>query len=152
MKKTKDIENFFRVINFDYPEWIPVVVGLPPATWFKYGQDLETIVLSHPVLFPNYIKGDFEHIELTRGYQLGRWVDVFGTVWDNVEEGAHDNGTYEAIAARIPPIGTRVTVLFSRKVLEAHTFPPLKLPQEVLDARKERDEKRKREAKEAEKK
>jgi hypothetical protein len=75
---------------------------------------------------------------------------------DNTEEGALDNGTYEAIALRIPPIGTRVTVLFSRTVLEAHEFAALKLPQEVLDARKERDEERKlaaaREAKEGEEK
>jgi len=61
---------------------------------------------------------------------------------DNTDEGALDNGTYEAIASRIPPIGTRVTVLFSRNVLEAHTFPPLKLPKEVLEARKKRDEER----------
>ena len=115
MKKTKDTENFFRVINFDYPEWIPVMVGLPPATWFRYGRDLETIVLSHPVLFPNYIKGDFEHIELTRGYQLGRWVDVFGTVWDNVEEGA-DSSPVESLAP-----------LRDWDTLDAYAFPdPLK--------------------------
>lgn len=62
---------------------------------------------------------------------------------DNTDEGALDNGTYEAVALRIPDIGTRVTILFSRTVLEAHTFAPLKLPQEVLDARKKRDEERK---------
>ncbi|MHC4729651.1 MAG: YdjY domain-containing protein, partial [Planctomycetota bacterium] len=62
---------------------------------------------------------------------------------DNTDEGALDNGTYEAVALRIPPIGTRVTVLFSRTVLEAHELPPLKLPQEVLDARKKRDEDKK---------
>jgi hypothetical protein len=62
---------------------------------------------------------------------------------DNTDEGALDNGTYEAIALRIPPIGTRVKVLFSRKVLEAHTFPPLELPKEVLEARKKRDAEKK---------
>jgi hypothetical protein len=70
---------------------------------------------------------------------------------DNTDEGSLDNGTYEAIALRIPPIGTRVTVIFSRKVLEAHTFPPLKLPQEVLDARKRRDEEKKAAAEAAKK-
>jgi len=59
---------------------------------------------------------------------------------DNTDEGALDNGTYEAVALRIPPLGTRVTVLFSRTVLEAHAYPPLDLPQDVLDARKQRDE------------
>ena len=72
---------------------------------------------------------------------------------DNTDEGALDNGTYAAVALRVPPIGTRVTVLFSRTVLEAHVFPPLELPKDVLDARKKRDEEKKlaaaREAKEA---
>ena len=70
---------------------------------------------------------------------------------DNTDEGSLDNGTYEAIALRIPPIGTRVTVIFSRKVLEAHTFAPLKLPQDVLDARQKRDEEKKAAAEEAKK-
>jgi len=58
---------------------------------------------------------------------------------DNTEEGALDNGTYEAIALRIPELGTRVTVVFSKKELPYFEFEPLKLPKEVLDARKQRD-------------
>ncbi|MHC4548483.1 MAG: YdjY domain-containing protein [Planctomycetota bacterium] len=58
---------------------------------------------------------------------------------DNIEEGGLDNGAYEAIAARIPPLGTRVTVLFSRKELQAKKYPPLQLPEEILEARRQRD-------------
>ncbi len=60
---------------------------------------------------------------------------------DNTEEGAAENGTYEAIPARLPEIGTRVTVFFSRKPLEGVTeFKPLELPEEVLAERKRRAE------------
>ncbi len=60
---------------------------------------------------------------------------------DNTEEGAAENGTYEAIPARLPEIGTRVTVLFSRSALEGVTeFKPLDLPEEVLAERKRRAE------------
>lgn len=60
---------------------------------------------------------------------------------DNTEEGAAENGTYEAIPDRVPEVGTRVTVLFSRKPLEGVTeFKPLELPDEVLAERKRRAE------------
>jgi len=66
---------------------------------------------------------------------------------DNTEEGAPDNGTYEAIHARVPESGTRVTVLLSRKPLDNVTeFKPLELPEEVLEARRQREAEKKKEA------
>jgi len=63
------------------------------------------------------------------------------TIIDNTEEGAPDNGTYEAIADRIPDVGTRVTVLFSGRPLDGVTeFKALELPEEVLAERKKRAE------------
>jgi len=56
---------------------------------------------------------------------------------DNLEDGALDNGAYEAIPLRIPKTGTRVTVVFSRKKLEAETYEPLKLNDELKKAREE---------------
>jgi len=66
---------------------------------------------------------------------------------DNTEEGGLENGAYEAIAQRIPPIGTRVTVVFSKEPLEAKAYPPLELPKEVLEARKRRAEEKAKEKK-----
>jgi hypothetical protein len=64
---------------------------------------------------------------------------------DNTEEGAPENGTYEAIHARVPEVGTRVTVLFSRKPLDKVTeWKPLELPEEVLEARRKREEEKKK--------
>ena len=60
---------------------------------------------------------------------------------DNTEEGAAENGTYEAIADRLAGVGTRVNVLFARKPLDGVTeFKPLELPEEVLAERKRRQE------------
>ncbi len=56
---------------------------------------------------------------------------------DNTEEGGEENGAYEAIPLRVPPIGTRVTILFSDKKLDgALVHKPLRLPKEVFEARK----------------
>jgi len=87
MSRREDTENFLKVIEYDYPEWIPALFGLMPATWMKYGDDLETIILSHPTLFPDYEEGNFRRITLTRNYQKGMWVDDWGVTWDNIEEG-----------------------------------------------------------------
>lgn len=66
---------------------------------------------------------------------------------DNTEEGGEENGVYEAIPARIPSIGTRVNVVFSKKPLDgAVNHKPLRLPKEVLEARKKREAEKKAEA------
>ena len=70
---------------------------------------------------------------------------------DNTEDGALENGAYEAIHHRIPEIGTRVSVVFSKKKLECHEYEPLEIPEETLKERKRRQEERAKEA-EAEKK
>ena len=70
---------------------------------------------------------------------------------DNTEEGAAENGTYEGIPARLPSVGTRVTVLFARKPLAGVTeFKPLDIPEEVLAERKRRAEEKAKAAAEKE--
>ena len=76
-----------RAVEFRYPQWIPCVVSIMPATWIKHKGEVEKIVLEHPNLFPHYKKGDFKKVKLTRAYQKGRWKDVWGIVWENIEEG-----------------------------------------------------------------
>jgi len=80
-------ENFLRVVEFRHPEWIPCVVSIMPATWIKYKEDVEKIVLKHPELFPHYEEGDFKKIKLSRAYQKGIWKDTWGIVWQNIEDG-----------------------------------------------------------------
>jgi uroporphyrinogen decarboxylase len=80
--------NLLKAIYFDGPEWTPCRVGLMPATWMRYREDLEELVLAHPRLFPDYVKGtrDFDAIENPL-YELGRHTDCWGVVWENRERG-----------------------------------------------------------------
>ncbi|MEM8884737.1 MAG: YdjY domain-containing protein [Planctomycetota bacterium] len=64
-------------------------------------------------------------------------------VVDSTEDGSLDNGAYEAIPIRIPPAGTRVQVVISKKELPAETYKPLKLNEELKKARAAYLEKRK---------
>jgi hypothetical protein len=87
----KDAENFLRMIRFESPEWMPAEIRLLPATWFRYAHSLEEIVLSYPALYPHYEQGDYKRIELPTSYQVGKWVDIFGTTWENIERGLEAN-------------------------------------------------------------
>lgn len=87
MEKRKEVVNYLKTVNFGYPEWIPATVGILPATWMKYGEELEKLLLDHPTIFPHYNKGYFKKMRLSPEYKTGTWVDVWGITWDNKEEG-----------------------------------------------------------------
>ncbi len=86
--RNRHTQNYLKAITFDHPEWIPCRVGLMPATWIKYREELERLVLDHPRIFPGYARGsrDFDRIDDPL-YELGRHTDCWDTVWDNVERG-----------------------------------------------------------------
>lgn len=72
---------------------------------------------------------------------------------DHTEDGAMDNGAYEAIGRRIPKSGTRVQVVFSKKKLkDVIKFEPLKLNDELKKSRAAYLAKKKAEAEAAAKK
>jgi uroporphyrinogen decarboxylase-like protein len=59
-------ENYVGTVRGTGAEWMPIGINMLPALWDSLGDELEEIVLRHPVLFPNYKKGD-------RGE---RWADA----------------------------------------------------------------------------
>lgn len=81
--------NFLKTIYFDYPDWVECHPSVMPATWMKYRDEVEAIVLDHPRAFPGFTKGsvDFDFPNLQPLYESGEHVDTWGTVWKNVERG-----------------------------------------------------------------
>ncbi len=80
-------DNFLKAALFRSPKWIPAKVGILPATWFTHGEELEKIILNYSKIFPEYRKGDFKKTNPFWAYQKGRHTDIWGIVWDNIEEG-----------------------------------------------------------------
>lgn len=97
ISKKERVENYIKTVEFKNPRWVPCRVGIMPATWRKYREELEEIILSHPKIFPDYKRGcvDFDSIK-DPGYRLGGFTDSWGCVWDNVAEGL------EGIVVRSP--------------------------------------------------
>jgi uroporphyrinogen decarboxylase len=108
--RNRQTVNFLKTIYFDHPEWTLCRVGLMPATWMKYRENLEELVLAHPRIFPGYEKGtqDFDHIPSPL-YELGRHTDCWGIVWENIEQGldsipvVHPLQDWSAFDGYIPP-------------------------------------------------
>jgi len=80
-------ENRFRAIEFRTPAWLHVAVSLMPATWSKYREDLEDIVVRHPRLFGEYKRGSQDFDNFGGRYGEGEYTDEWGCVWKNIAQG-----------------------------------------------------------------
>ena len=80
--------SLIKAIKMQSPETIPVAVGMLPAMWLKYGEELQRIVDEYPQFF-NGRKVDYEHPENIVGgtYRAGEHVDEWGCVWSNIDHG-----------------------------------------------------------------
>ena len=102
--------NYVKTILFDHPEWTVCGVGLMPATWIKYREELERLVLAHPRIFPGYERGSRDYDQLDNPlYQPGQHVDCWGVVWENIEPGLdsivvqHPLEDWAALDGYVPP-------------------------------------------------
>lgn len=106
-------ENRLRAFRFQQPEWIPLSAGLPPLMFEHYDPGaLEELMLTHPIIYPGYQEGDFDHT---------RWVhpphqrkdelhtDGWGCVWQTSMDGMigavvkHPLEDWDSLAAIQPP-------------------------------------------------
>jgi len=113
--------NLLKTIYFDYPEWTPCHVGLMPATWIKYREHLEEVILAHPRIFPDHEKNSKDFDDISQAlYELGQHTDCWGTVWDNVERGldsmaiSHPLKDWSAFDDYIPPDPLKVDLFEPR--------------------------------------
>jgi uroporphyrinogen decarboxylase len=80
-------ENCFRAVEYREPEWIPIGVSLMPATWSKYREALEEIVVRHPQIFGAYEKGSQDFDDFGGLYEEGTYTDEWGCRWENIAGG-----------------------------------------------------------------
>lgn len=80
-------EDRLKAIRREGPEFIPVNVWLPPATWALHGKAAEALALRHPELFPVGRRDSNQMAEARGTYRVGTHVDEWGCTWSNVHEG-----------------------------------------------------------------
>jgi uroporphyrinogen decarboxylase len=88
-------ENILRAWSFQNPESIPIASGLPWLNWPEHGYDikqLNSIMLRHKKLFPNFKEGYLEknYYNLKERPDLivgNKYKDGWGCVWETVCDG-----------------------------------------------------------------
>ncbi|HOX39966.1 MAG TPA: uroporphyrinogen decarboxylase family protein [Candidatus Brocadiia bacterium] len=102
-------EDRIKAMEFDHPEFIPIGVGLLPATWISYREKLEEIISRHPIIFGEYAKGSRDFDAVSGLYVEGEQTDAWGCQWKNIRKGCdamcvgHPIPTREAVHTYKPP-------------------------------------------------
>ena len=91
-------EDRIKSLNLESPEQIPVSVGILPAAWMKYREELDGLVAAHPTLFDQQQDRDYDAVGGT--YAAGDHVDAWGCVWSNVHAGMEAIVTGHPVPAR----------------------------------------------------
>ncbi len=76
-----------QAMKYDYPETIPVSVGMLPAAWITYGDELVRVAKEYPQFFNNRIPEDLMNVTMPERYRSGSCTDEWGCVWENIHEG-----------------------------------------------------------------
>ena len=83
-----DRENYLATAQLRGGEWIPCGVSVSPATWAKYREDLEDVLLRHPTVYHPLQKGQRDFDAFGPAYREGeRFTDNWGCVWLNIQGG-----------------------------------------------------------------
>lgn len=82
------MSEFIKAVKLEYPETIPVSVGVLPAVWFRHGKEFQKLADQYPQFFHGE-QVDVEKLaqNLDGRYRQGKWVDSWGCVWENVHTG-----------------------------------------------------------------
>ena len=80
-------ENYLRAVEMRGPEWIPCSVSLQIATWHKYRDKLEDLVIRHPFIFGDYQRGsiNFDYFGVRCKGKV--YKDEWGCVWYHAQDG-----------------------------------------------------------------
>lgn len=108
-----DSENYLRTIRMTNPEWTPCHIGLCTSVWDALGEELEEIVLRHPRIWPNYVKGSTNLSDIRYGAaedpDAGDRVDSWGCVWRTGAKGVigtvieHPLADLSRLSSYVPP-------------------------------------------------
>jgi uroporphyrinogen decarboxylase len=92
--------NYLKAMKFEYPEVIPVKIGILPSAWMKYRENLSAIVEKYPSIFGQYDRTKHDYCAQPETYKAGEHVDAWGCVWSNVHEGCEAIVTHHPLPTR----------------------------------------------------
>lgn len=92
-------EDRMKAMLYQRPDNIPVGVGILPAAWIKYREELDGIVSRYPSIFGSPEENrDYDAVGGT--YVTGEHIDAWGCVWSNIKQGMESIVTGHAVPTR----------------------------------------------------
>jgi len=76
-----------KAATYQYPEQIPVGVGILPAVFIRYGDEIKKIIAKYPDLLGNWWQNYDPYANLGESYRKGGYTDAWGCVWSNEVDG-----------------------------------------------------------------
>ena len=80
-------ENLIKAATYQYPEQIPVVVGILPSAFIRYGDELKRVLAKYEEVAGSSWQNYDLHQELDTAYRKGSFTDEWGCVWSNACDG-----------------------------------------------------------------
>ena len=74
-------ENYLRTINFNYPQWIPVSIGINFLSMIEHKQDMESVLTKFPEFFPGFKAGTVNYSQYGDGSIDIVENDTWGYKW-----------------------------------------------------------------------
>ncbi|HBY73040.1 MAG TPA: hypothetical protein DEG06_12440 [Lachnospiraceae bacterium] len=102
-------ERVLAALEFKSPDRIPKDIWILPAARMKYGEDLEDICNRFEVDIASMV-GPFDHGFTPEYYQVGQYMDPWGSLWTNLQAGVIGEvknpvfKTYDEVDTYEPPI------------------------------------------------
>lgn len=81
------MDDRWKAMLYQYPERIPVSVGILPRAWMQYRERLEEITNRYPGIFGPKGETERDYDAVGGTYVEGEHVDVWGCVWSNIATG-----------------------------------------------------------------
>jgi hypothetical protein len=93
-------ELLVKAMTWKYPETIPIGIGMLPALWKKYPQEIRDITARYPQFFGD-ISERYSYDDFTpASYHEGQFADEWGCVWSNIQEGMESIVTGHPVKTR----------------------------------------------------
>ena len=93
-------ELLIKAATYQYPERIPVSVGILPAVFMKYGDKIRKLTAKYEDLFGNRYENYDPYENLYFSYRKGQFTDAWGCVWSNECDGQESIVTGHPVKTR----------------------------------------------------
>ena len=89
-----------KAMTYNYPEELPISVGILPAMWKHYGGEMARFAKEYPEFIPSVPDLGNLGEYMPESYRYGSFTDEWGCVWTNIHEGMESIVTKHPVPRR----------------------------------------------------